>query len=257
MKLSIILVCFIAFATVCHGAGLTQEIKTHDGFTVRLPSDWKEIPRNVLDAYSDAVAKMAPTAGKQTFAYGFQHSSTQGWLTYPYILVQIKKTGRVPEAQLKSVQQVKQGLEKGAEKVQNSMSAIVSDARFGEPIYDPATHILFTRIGMDVKEVGAVKGLVALLLTQEGIIQIAGYTKASEFESYAPVIESIAKGVILEDRLKYQSQIADSIPGSSGIKWDKVLTGAVKGAIIGGAVGLVAVFFMKRKAAGKKEGGNP
>jgi len=196
---------------------------------------------------------MAPTAEKQTFAYGFQHSSTQGWLTYPYILVQIKKTGRVSEAQLKSVQQVKQGLEKGAEKVQNSMSAIVSGARFGEPIYDPAAHILFTRIGMDVKEVGAVKGLMALLLTQEGIIQIAAYTKASEFESYAPVFESIAKGIILEDRLKYQSQITGSIPGSSGFNWDKVLAGAVKGAIIGGVIALVAGIFWKKKSAGKKE----
>ncbi len=257
MKLSIILVLFIASSAVCFGADLTQEIKTPDGFTIRLPSNWTAIPKDVLDAYSDAVAKMAPNVEKQTYAYGFQLSSAQNWLTYPYILIQVKRTGRVPEAQLKSIKQVQQGLDKGIAKAQDSMSKMVSDARFGETIYDPTSHILFTQIGMDVKEVGLVKGLIALLLTEEGMIQIAGYAKATEFADSVPIFEGISRGVIIEDHLKYQSRISDAIPVVAGINWGNVLSNAIRGAIIGGAIALITGLFRKKKAIGGKDGGSP
>lgn len=206
MKTAIIVAMLFAFSihADCYGLELNQQIKTPDGFTIRFPDNWRAIPKSVLDAYSQAVAEMRPEAEKQTYHYGFQLSSAREWLVYPYILIQVKKTGRVSEDKLKSIKKLQQGIDEGLAEARGSKAGIVSTARLGETIYDPAAHILFTQMGMDVNDIGSVKVLTALLLTQEGTIQINGVAKATEFENYAPVFEAIARGVVIENRLKYQ-----------------------------------------------------
>jgi hypothetical protein len=236
MKVVIILIAalLIAFYTnaVCYADDLSQIVKTSDGFTIHLPENWTAVPKDVLDSYSEAVAKMMPNAEKQTYAYGFQLSSSQSWLDYPYILIQVKKSGRISEGQLKSIKKVQRELDKSVKETRNKIVTIVSDVQVGETIYDISSHILFSKMEMDVRGIGLVKGFMAILLTEEGEIEIFGYAKASEFSDYAPIFERIARGVVVEDSLRYKPRIIDSIPFLSGINWNKIIIGAIVGAII-------------------------
>jgi hypothetical protein len=246
IKVVIILIAalLVAFHTnaLCYADDLSQIVKTSDGFTIHLPEYWIAIPQNVLDSYSEAVSKMMSNTEKQPYAYGFQLSSSQNWLDYPYILIQVKKSGRISEGQLKSIKKVRRELDKGVKKNQDKMATIVSDVQVGETIYDFSSHILFSKMDMDVRGIGLVKGFMAILLTEEGAIEIFCYATASEFSDYAPIFERIARGVVVDDRLKYKTRIIDSIPFLSGIDWSK----AIKGAIIGVIIALIAGLFRKR-----------
>jgi hypothetical protein len=232
----------LCLSGICYGVELTREVTTRDGFTLRLPDNWKAIPRDVLDRYSQAVARLTRDTEKQVYDYGFQRADAPGWFAYPYILVQVRKTGRVAEAQLKSVKQFQGDLDRGMARMQQAMSGVVSDARVGEMIYDPKAHILFSRMRMEVKEIGTIKGLIALLLTEQGGIHIAGYARGDDFSEYLPLFEKIARGVVPDDNLRYRPRMLESVPVVGGIDWGRVLIST----LIGGALGAAGTLLTRR-----------
>jgi len=191
---------------------LTQEIKTPDGFTIRLPAGWVSIPRDVLDSYANKIARNAPNLANQRLDYGFQLSTSRNWFEYPYIMVQIKRTGRIPESQLESLDQVQRGMNKGLGQTQQSMSGVISDAHLGKTTYDPSLHILWSRISANVTGIGVVKGLCAVLLTEDGVIQIISYAMDRDFERSAPLFEEIAKNAVVDDNLRYKPRLTDKVP---------------------------------------------
>ena len=236
-------------------ADLPQTIQTQDGFTISLPADWVSFPKEALDNFSETLAKLAPKADRQTYAYGFQLPMKKHWFEYPYVLVQIKRGGRISEAQLKSVKRVEQDVKQGVAKAQGSYSALISSAQVGEAVYEPAAHILWIRIASDVQKVGAVRGLSATVLTEEGMIMINGYALAADFDQYAPVFEAIARSAVVADNLKYRPRFTDSLPLSGRINWGIVL----RAALIGAVAGLlpIAIIFIPKLRRKKKTGAGP
>jgi hypothetical protein len=238
----------LCLSPLCYGADLAQEVRAQDGFIIRLPDNWKAIPRDMLDKYSQAVARLTRDTEKQVYDYGFQRSDAPGWFAYPYILIQVRKTGRIAEAQLKSVKQFQGDMDKSMARMQQAMSEVVSDAAVGEMVYDAGAHILFSRMRMEVKEVGTIKGLIALLLTEQGGIHIAGYAKGDDFAEYLPLFEKIVRGVVPDDNLRYRPRMLESVPVVGGIDWGRALISTLIGAGLGAAGMLLTRRLRKRKA---------
>ncbi len=248
----------LCVSAACRGADLPQTVQTKDGFTISLPADWVAIPKEALDRYSETIAKLAPKAERQTWDYGFQLPMRKHWFEYPYILVQVKRHGRVPEAQLKSVKRVEQQAQQGVDQVRDSISSVISNAQLGEAVYEPATHILWIRISMDVKTGGVVKGILATVLTEEGTIGIYGYALAADFEKYAPIFEAVARNAVVAENLEYRTRLTDSLPLSDRINWTLVLRAALIGAIAGcvpiAIIVLPRMLRKKKTGAGKEDG---
>ncbi|MRR34094.1 hypothetical protein EG829_05235 [bacterium] len=246
MKTVTILIVALGFCfqSVCFSADLTQSVKTPDGFTVHLPADWKPIPRHVLDAYAAAMAKLAPKAEKQTFNYGFQLAAARKWFDYPYILVQVNRTGRVPEEQLASLGRIEQAMDKGMEKTRESLSTIVENARLGKTSYEPSAHILWTGIALEVKGFGKVRGLIGSLLTENGFIQISCHARDQDFAGYLPVFEAIVRKTELDPELAYQSRGEASDQTDAGAGWTGTLAAV---ALIVGLSALVYGFRRRKK----------
>lgn len=244
--LSVILSLF--FAAGCFAQQAEQPFPTKDGFTLHLPTDWKPIPADVLDAYSREIAKLAPQTEKQVYDYGFQLSAARRWFTYPYILVQVKRSGRVPEDQLRSLSKIGEAMDSSFAKAGKSLSSFAANGKIGETVLDPSTHTLWTRMSIDVKGVGTINGLIGTVLTETGFIQISCYAEEQEFRGYLPVFEAIVKGAVLSDELKYRSGAGDSEPASGGIG---------RGMIVGIAVACMAsavfLWFVIRKRRDKKQ----
>jgi hypothetical protein len=228
-------VIVLLLGTPCFGVDLPQSLACKEGFTIHLPQDWKPIPKEVLDRYSQAISRMAPQAEQQVYDYGFQRADSPKWFTYPYILVQVKRSGRIPEEQLKSLKRIEKALDDSFSKTTDSLSALASNASLGEPVYDPVSHILWTRIAIDIKNAGTVRGIIGSILTEEGFVQIACYAKDDDFGKYLPVFEDVIKKTELRAELKYGAQNtggkADMGEGGQGaFSWKiviLVLTGAL------------------------------
>jgi hypothetical protein len=205
-------------------------------FSIEVPGDWKEIPKKALDDYLKALATVMPQAANQTYAHGYQLASQQEWLVHPYIIIQFNnKSGRIPENELAKIKNLKEGFDKGINEVQKGLSAVVSQAKVGEPVYDPDTKILWMNISMNVQGAGVVKGLSGMHLTEEGLLCVNCYALESQFDSYAPKFEATVKSVTMDPTLKYSPRVTDTMP-----TW---LIGAIIGGVIGG------LFSLKKKLA--------
>lgn len=191
--------------TPCFGVELPQSFPTADGFSMHLPENWKPIPKDVLDKYSRAIAKMAPKAEKQFYDYGFQRADAPKWFAYPYILVQVKRSGRIPEEQLESLKRIEQAMDDSFAKATDSLSSFTSNASIGEPLYDPASNTLWTQVAIDVNEIGTVRGIIGAILTNEGFVQVACYARNADFKEYFPTFEAVVKNTEIRKELNYTS----------------------------------------------------
>jgi hypothetical protein len=251
MKASIyIIIALLGTQNICLANELTQQVKTPDGFTINLPSEWMTIPKTVVDAFNESITEMVPKAEKQMYDYAFQLSEAKGWFEFPNILIHVENTGRIPEGQLKSIKQIQQTLDEGVKKVQDTMSTLLSYVKLGETVYEPSSHILWMKMTMKVNnefeenKAFTVKGLSGMLLTEKGLIYIICYAKAEDFSVYAPVFEKIVRNTVVADDLKYKPRITDSNSIFSKIDFGKVLSRGI-------AFGLLAMVFalIKRKSS--------
>lgn len=232
-------------ATVLSSFGSTYE--TQDQFSINLPDAWVEIPKDVLDEFSENVSKLAPQNPKQIYDYGYQLNESDGWLQYPYILVQVKNVGRVASGELKQYKKIEKGFAEGLDQVNDSFSDIMSNASFGETVYDEGNHILWTTISMDVEGSGKVKAVVAVKLTEKGIIQFNAYATEATFDEYAQIYRNAFINLNIDESIAYKPQLTDSAPVIGGINTGKVLSAGIRGAIIGGIIGLFAWVGKKKK----------
>jgi hypothetical protein len=240
----------LLLGTPCFGADLTQSFAAKEGFTIHLPKDWEPIPKEVIDKYSQAIAKMAPKAETQLYNYGFQRADSPKWFTYPYILVQVNRSGRIPEEQLKSLKRIEKAMGESFAKTTDSISSFSSNASLGEPVYDPASHILWTRIAIDVKKTGTVQGIIGSILTEEGFVQIACYAKNEDFEKYLPVFETIIKKTDFKADLKLGAQDSEGNAvgeksGQGALPWKTIFL-----VLIGALLLFFAGWRIRKKASG-------
>jgi hypothetical protein len=237
----------LCIPAACDAVDLPQTIQTKDGFTISLPADWVAIPKDALDGLTQTAAKLAPKAERQTYDYGFQLPKKKHWIEYPYIFVQVKRTGRVSEAQLESVKRLEQQFKQGVDKAQENYSSLIANVQVAKTIYEPATHILWTQLSMNVKPVGIIKADTASVLTEEGMIVICGYVPAADFDKYAPVFEAVARQTVVADNLKYRPHVTDFLPLSGQMNRSAVFWGVFIGVIFSGLAVTTAVILEARR----------
>ncbi len=70
----------VAIATTAFGAELSQKITTPSGIIVHLPSQWQEIPTQVITAQFEEVAKQNPKPSKnRSMNADFRHNPSSGF----------------------------------------------------------------------------------------------------------------------------------------------------------------------------------
>lgn len=149
-----------------------------DCFRISLPPEWIEIPRDVIDSYEEAVAMSAPDFPLQHYDYAFQLESSKNWFEFPYILIQVKNSGRIPENQLQKFEQI--SLQKDLKKYERQSNLIMSDIQAGKMVYDKQNKIIWMRIEGNIANVGSMAGLSCMVPTEKGFIQISGYSFKSD-----------------------------------------------------------------------------
>ena len=225
---------------------LTQEFKTQDGFTMYLPDGWVEIPNEVLKQHSEKINQLAPQIGKQIYDYGFQSAPAENWMNHPYILIQVKRTGRIPEEDLKQYKQIDEAFSEQMEEIGDNISRTLSNTQLGETLYDAENLILWMNISFDLQQIGRVNAQIAVKLTGFGVIQVTGYATEDTFSTYQPLFQKIARQINLDNSIKYKPVLADNVFTDGRINIDNTLKVIIWGTIICGIIGLI-VWLVKRK----------
>ena len=221
-----------------------SELKKN-GFSISLPDGWVEMPIDVIDAYEKEIGRLAPNAAAQHYDYGFQLGSSKNWFEYPYILVQIKNTGRIPESQLETLEGY--NVQESLDKHKKELSSIMSDIQAGKMVYDKQTKMIWIRIESNVANIGPIAGISGMVPTEKGFIQAIGYCLRENYPTYEAIFQSVALSVSPEPGLAYKPKWSDSLPPAvTGIDWGKVAGKAIAGAIIGGIIAMIAALRKKK-----------
>lgn len=252
MNGSILALTFLLFFSLSLAADETILTAGKD-FKISMPTEWVEIPREVLDQYETAVNEA--TAQSQTYEYGYQSTSAVNWMEYPYALVQVKRNGRVPEGQLKKYKKIERGLKEGIEKLEESAGDLLKNITMGETIYEQERHILWSKMTMEVSGIGKVKGLIAVKLTEYGVVQFMGYGKEDSFSEYEPIYRQMIHSITVSQPDIYTPRLTDNAPTIFGINLGQSLIAGIIGGLIGGLFGLFK--FFARKNPNKKSNPAP
>jgi len=227
---------------ICSSAS-AKEFETKDNFTLLIPDNWLEIPPYVLREAEAYALKISNGKTVLKYDYGFQLSSAFNWLEYPYIFVQINRDRRIAPREMKDQLQLQDDFNKGIEHVKKNSAETLSNIAKDEFRYDESSNTLWSSYSMHVTNIGQIKGVTGMKLTQFGFIQVNGYAKEEEFEKYAPVFRSLVNDMLIDEEYKYSPKFTDNIPTIFGVDLTKIAVGAVLGAIFT----LIARFLQKPK----------
>jgi len=240
--MSLLLIAIVAISSPAYGEERVQK----NGFSISLPDGWVEIPRGAIDSYEKTVAELAPNAPAQHYDCGFQLESGKNWFEYPYVLIQVKNIGRIPESQLEKLEGV--SLQKTLDDQKDRLSTIMSGAQAGKMIYDRQNRMIWMRMEFNVRDVGPVTGICGMIPTEKGFIQVNGYCAKNIYSRYEQILRAIATSMTPDPALIYKPKWSDSLPAVvTGIDWGRIAGKALAGAVVGGIIALIVGFIRKKK----------
>ena len=230
-------------------------------FSIVLPDGWKEIPREELDRAEEATAKALPHVGSEHWEHGFQLEHSQNWFDYPYVLIQVKHTGRISQGELDKHAGEGSSVNQNIDKM---FSPMISDIQMGKLVYDKQSGLIWMRGEVTVANVGNTSGLLAIIPTEDGIIRVHCSSLTKDYAIYGPLFRSLARSVTPIPSLAYKQRpfessqhydTMDTIPLSNkqiGKIGAAILLGALC-AIVGGVVVIIGYVIRKSRNSQKKD----
>lgn len=237
MTRKLILLCIAVVAVSVRGA----TFNTTNGFAIDLPGSWLPVPTDVLDAFAERTGNLSSNAPVQYYDCGYQAVSTNGqWLSFPYVLIQVRPVGRIPSSELARYQTLSEKMEEFA----------LPDVSIGDTVYDKGSQILWTTLATHTEDGLPVKALVAVKLTELGYIRLMGCSTEDTFEEYEKIFRNSFSTLGIDESIAYKPQIADAVPPVGGIKTGMVLVWIVQAVVIGGVLWVVYLLIKRtvRKA---------
>jgi hypothetical protein len=226
---SLVLVLLVALlACPAMAVELPQQMRTTDGFTINIPADWIEIPKLVLDEYSRRMSAKTPGMDKQIFDYGYQlKRGDELWMMHPYILIQVKRGGKISQEMLDLHALFDAEIEKEGAALEQKSDKLLSDFRSSRKTYDKEAQMFWLDAQFKVGDDEIIKCLMGMKLTNEGIIQIMAYAREGTYNEYRPMYEEIIRKVELSEVLKYS--VEEIKPVAKGLNWSEMLLYAALG----------------------------
>jgi hypothetical protein len=224
--------CILAIAVSVSG----ETFETADEFSITLPDGWVQIPGSVLQEFAAKMSELASDAPRQVYDYGYQMNDDGRWLTYPYVLVQVRPEGRIPSGELArfpktSLQTDDIDLSKGA---------------FGEATYDKEHQILWSTLTTQPPEGEIVKALIAVKLTELGYIRLTGVAAEASFDEYKKIFIDAFSSLGMDESIAYKPQFADTMPVIGGIRTGRVIIWCVQAVAIGGILWLIYILIRRQ-----------
>lgn len=219
--------CIVAIAVSASG----KTFETDDDFLITLPDGWVQIPGSVLQAFSEKMDELSPDTPRQIYDYGYQMDGDGRWLTYPYVLVQVRPEGRIPSGELARYQS----------KRSHTEDIDRSEVRFGNSTYDKEHQILWSMLTTPAQNGESAKALIAVKLTEHGYIRLTGCATETSFDEYEKVFRDAFSSLEIDEFIAYKPQFADTMPVIGGIMTGKVILWFVQAVVIGGVLWLVYI----------------
>lgn len=188
---------------------LEKTVTTADGVTFYLPADWASIPKSVLDQYFANSGQLSSARVRPQFDLLFKRMPSRDGTGYPHIAVQFKRTGRIPESEMRKLHQIK--MSTGVEQISEQSRPLLSYLKEGGTLYEEESHTVWDTVPTQEECAGDVSSLSALRLTEFGYVQMNGFCRRADAERDLPEIEAIIRGAEMDETIRYRTRTSDGL----------------------------------------------
>jgi len=183
------------------------------GFTITLPSGWKEMPPELSGIFVDPDA----VPGHHVRAYGYQPVSSEGLLDTPFVTVHVLRGIRIPERVLAVL--TSEDLRRKTLFDQLKREGIL-ERDLIETSYDTNRHVM----GMVVTKTehgNKIRAINSMNYTEEGVITVSCVARDSEFKSWLTTFKQVTSSFEIDSSIRYRARAgAERLnPTMEAAKW--------------------------------------
>lgn len=198
--------------------------------TVTLPPGWQEVPPEVLELYTLAMATESGGRVTEVYQEAFQPQGAEELVEYPRILFQVKESGRQSYAPLLQLPSLDEVARTTGPRLDGAGSAGVSGLSLDQLFFDRRRYALRVSTTLTVEGTGRVGVHTASFLTERGRLAVHCFEIMDRFEATAPLFDAVIRSVRIAPPLAYRPRLQDRWPWLDALDWR-----------IAALVGLIAV----------------
>lgn len=202
MKKIGIIIVLLLIADVAYCVELSKSFEAGNEITINLPNEWVSIPTQVLSN----VNKDKPR--NQQWDYAYQPSDSENWLTYPYILIRVSNTGKVPASEFDEYKKPLNQTDN--EELNKKAPSMIDNIGITERHFDDSSATYYFTTKMNIENVGSVIFKSALIFTEKGYIETGCYVNGADSQKYLPIFDEILGNIEIGASLKYRESNVNS-----------------------------------------------
>jgi hypothetical protein len=158
------------------------------GFSISLPTNWVEMPREKLESINHAAEALHPEWKRPLLQYGYQMTESEGLAFPPYVIIRVTDTGHAPDLKVAQEDLADSGdLPEGVQR--------------GVPTFDRDLNAFLQTNQVNVEGIPPMEISVAYFLTTRGAIKMFFYAPlVGSEETFVPV-QQIIRNVRIREAL--------------------------------------------------------
>ena len=236
-RYAFILIVLLNFSTLSY----CNNVFHKHGYSIWLPDGWVEIPAGVIESAEHELAKHQLFLPQLHSDCGFQIHKKNNWFEYPYILIRIDNTERLSK---NKILKLKKSYMQEAVNQLDIASSLILDSQIEETNYDENSNIMWVQFTSNVLGIGQVSSMSGMIFTEQGYIQITGYSLKNDYISNKQIFQTVINSVVLDNELQYTYKWQDRLDDMRDINWEII---AGKFFVIALIVSLPAIIYRIRK----------
>ncbi len=237
-RLIAVVVLLLAGAPASATDAAVRRVVIYGGLVgMEIPDDWVEIDPLHLDELSMWSAETTAGRSVEVYQHGFLPKDPEVDRSLPYVLVQIRESGRLRYGRFLHLQPLDDLREDARRSFPDGIPPLVMDVAVEGVAFDPTTYSLRLEHTLDLRFKGRVTVLTAAFLTERGLLSLHFVDRERRIDDDRALFGRMVDSVTFSPEISYRPRMSDHLPG---------LPFFVAAAIVGAA--LIVVLLRRRRS---------
>jgi hypothetical protein len=190
-----------------------QRVAVYGGHvTLEVPTDWEEIPPDLLESHSLKMAEATGGRLTEIYQYGFRARDPDIEFVFPECLIQIRESGRLNYRRFLELPSVEEMRLAGEKNLAERRGFTTPDLELSEAFFDGETFSLHVSNVLDLRYEKETTVTSVAFLTEHGLMTIHFYAPSEQVGTMAPVYQHIVNSVHFDTELRYRPRLRDYLP---------------------------------------------
>lgn len=193
---------------------VVRQVSIYDGLVaMEIPDDWQEIDPYHLDELTMWSAETTAGRSVEVYQHGFRPQDPSADPSLPYLLVQIRESGRLRYGRFLHIQPLDELQDEAHRSFPNGIPPLVMGVAVDHVSFDPTTFRLRLEHSLNLRFMGRVTVLTAALMTERGLVSFHFVDRERRINDGRVLFNGIVDSVRLSPEIAYQPKMSDRLPG--------------------------------------------